>query len=547
MDSFRPHIYSLPTDLQASREAALVGNYDQALVYSEAILQTIGLHIKSLIDENLKNKWQVVKSDLFEEFQIVKEISIELSKFKEKPLKRLLSKTPDAERERDPDVWEPPPSPFPKKPIYRKPKSDDELSNNNTQNFNPSPWSKNQSPIPSKSVPKKILKKTDSKKNLLSNKQNATTVIQSTSKKNKKVVTDEGKYNLSNNTIKRERSKDKLNQVSYDNLNANNSNEEDAENTTAGSRPEFDGTGYDKDLVEMLKRDILQTSPNVKWTDIAGLREAKQLLEEAIVLPLWMPDFFQGIRRPWKGVLMTGPPGTGKTLLAKAVATECGTTFFNVTASMLTSKWRGDSEKIVRLLFEMARHYAPSTIFIDEIDSLCSTRGEGSEHEASRRVKSEILMQMDGVSSLSGGGDNENAIVMVLAATNFPWHVDDALRRRLEKRIYIPLPDSESREELLKINLQGIKIADDVLLLDLAVKLEGYSGADITNICRDASLMCMRRRIKGLSAGEIKSLPKEDLEVPATMSDFELAIKKIQSSVSAADLKKYDDWLAEYG
>jgi katanin p60 ATPase-containing subunit A1 len=269
-----------------------------------------------------------------------------------------------------------------------------------------------------------------------------------------------------------------------------------------------------------------------------------------------MPDYFQGIRRPWRGVLMFGPPGTGKTLLAKALATECGTTFFSLTSSTLGSKFRGDAERMVRLLFDMARHYAPSTIFIDEIDALASQRGGANEHEASRRIKSELLVQMDGVSSStdssSGGesgssGDQQPKNVMVLAASNFPWDLDEALRRRLEKRIYIPLPEPSDIKALLRINLKGVKLDDSIDLEALSARLHGYSPADVTNLCRDAAMMPMRRAIKGLKHDEIRKLKKEDTDLPLSQADMDAALRRVSSSVRSADVERHQEWLEEFG
>ncbi|KAI8822047.1 P-loop containing nucleoside triphosphate hydrolase protein [Fimicolochytrium jonesii] len=537
-------IVNLPTELQLARECALLGNYDTALLYFESILQNIHLYAKNIADPVLRDRWITTRQELSVEFQLVKDIGLELASFKERSHSGIFSRSRGALDDDsgysapvDKDVW-PAPDPLPRRSVPRKSRTndDDTLPSWAKKDVNTSisaargGGQRGKAAISKTVVPKGRAPAPNTKSGPAS-KGPAGTASPPLGKKPMR------KAGSQSNMVDR---------AAKEKEDAKAKNEEEVDEN---GRPEFDGSGYDKDLVEIVKRDILQTAPNVKWTDIAGLREAKGLLEEAIVLPLWMPDFFQGIRRPWKGVLMTGPPGTGKTLLAKAVATECGTTFFNVTASMLTSKWRGDSEKIVRLLFEMARHYAPSTIFIDEIDSVCSTRGEGSEHEASRRVKSEILMQMDGISgSIGTNAEGEREpVVMVLAATNFPWHIDEALRRRLEKRIYIPLPDEETRRELLRLNLRSIKIAEDVVLEDLAGKIEGYSGADITNICRDASMMSMRKRIKGLKPDEIRSLAKEELEAPATKDDFEAAIAKIQSSVSQADLKRYQEWMDEFG
>merc|ERR1740117_2105100 len=323
----------------------------------------------------------------------------------------------------------------------------------------------------------------------------------------------------------------------------NKSNSHDE--TPVNGKGKFGGMGYESDMVDNVERDIIDRGAQISWEEIAGLEEAKRIIKEAVVLPCLMPEYFKGIRRPWRGVMLFGPPGTGKTLLAKATAHETGTTFFNCSATTLASKYRGESEKITRLLFEMSRHYVPSTIFFDEIDSLCSSRGSDTEHEASRRVKSEILTQMDGIVSDDGSDENKN--VMVLGATNFPWDLDEALRRRLEKRVYIPLPDYDGRCQLFNINLRDVDISDDVDFDSLANASDGFSGADITNLCRDAAMMSMRRAITGLTADMIKNLKKDEIESPITLEDFNAARKKISPSVHESDIRKYEKWMDEFG
>ncbi|XP_069147665.1 katanin p60 ATPase-containing subunit A1-like [Solanum lycopersicum] len=299
--------------------------------------------------------------------------------------------------------------------------------------------------------------------------------------------------------------------------------------------------GPHPELAAKLEKEILETNPGVKWDDIAGLSEAKRILQEVMVLPLLMPEYFQGIRRPQRGVLIFGPSGTGKTLLAKVVATECGTTFLNISCSSLCGDCYGESERLTQCLFEIARTHAPTTIFIDEIDYLCSSKGSATEHEASRRVKAELIVQIDGL-------NNSNKMVTVLAATNFPQSLDEALRRRLKKRIYIPLPDFKSRKELIKINLKSIKLAPGVNIDQVARRTEGYSGDDLTKVCRDASFNGMRLKISGKTTEEIKNISKSEiLNISITMDDFLEALDKIKPTVSATDIQRYEKWLLEFG
>ncbi|KAI3762077.1 hypothetical protein L1987_52500 [Smallanthus sonchifolius] len=222
-----------------------------------------------------------------------------------------------------------------------------------------------------------------------------------------------------------------------------------------------------------LNSAIIREKPDVKWNDVAGLQSAKQALQEAVILPVKFPQFFVGKRRPWRAFLLYGPPGTGKSYLAKAVATEADSTFFSISSSDLVSKWMGESEKLVSNLFQMARESAPSIIFIDEIDSLVGQRGEGNESEASRRIKTELLVQMQGVG-------NDDKKVLVLAATNTPYSLDQAIRRRFDKRIYIPLPDLKARQHMFKVHLGDTPHnLTDRDFEQLAYKTEGFSGSDI--------------------------------------------------------------------
>ncbi|KAJ3390419.1 hypothetical protein HDU92_000493 [Lobulomyces angularis] len=294
---------------------------------------------------------------------------------------------------------------------------------------------------------------------------------------------------------------------------------------------------YDSELCQKILNDVVVHKPNVNWDDIVGLETAKRNLREIVILPSIRPELFTGLRSPAKGVLLFGPPGTGKTMLAKAVAHEANATFFSISASTLTSKYVGEGEKMVKALFAMARELAPSIIFIDEIDSILTERSE-SEHEASRRLKTQFLLEFDGLSS-----NNEEKSLLVLGATNRPQELDEAALRRLVKRIYIPLPEPETREALLHNLLKGqnhcISKGD---LQHVVSKTEGYSGSDLTALAREASLgpirMVKHNELLSLSADAIRPINKKD---------FLAAMSVIRPSVSGRNLESFLDWKDKFG
>ncbi|KAK6509396.1 Vacuolar protein sorting-associated protein 4 [Arthrobotrys musiformis] len=333
-----------------------------------------------------------------------------------------------------------------------------------------------------------------------------------------------------------------------------------------------------KKLRGALSGAILTEKPNIRWEDVAGLEQAKEALKEAVILPIKFPHLFTGKRKPWKGILLYGPPGTGKSYLAKAVATEANSTFFSVSSSDLVSKWMGESERLVKQLFSMARENKPSIIFIDELDALCGNRGEG-ESEASRRIKTEMLVQMDGVGHDSTG-------VLVLGATNIPWQLDGAIRRRFQRRIHIALPDAASRQRMFQISVGTTPCElGPQDYRHLGKISEGYSGSDISIAVNDALMQPIRkiqmathykwievqekmkdenddreervvkRKLTPCSPGDKGAMEmtwvdvkSEDLaEPPLTLKDFVKAVQSSRPTVSQEDVKKSNDWTAEFG
>jgi transitional endoplasmic reticulum ATPase len=273
-------------------------------------------------------------------------------------------------------------------------------------------------------------------------------------------------------------------------------------------------------------REVVLEVPNVKWTDIGGLEAVKQELMEAVEWPLKYPEVFKrlGIRPP-RGILLYGPPGTGKTLLAKAVATESQANFISVKGPEVLSKWVGESEKAVREIFRKARETAPCIIFFDELDSIAPRRGFHTDAGVTDRIVNQLLTEMDGIQSLKG--------VVVLGATNRPDILDPALLRpgRFDRVLYVPPPDKAARLAIFEIHTREMPLDEDVDLDILASVTEGYTGADIEAVVREAAMLAARENINAQKV---------------SMRHFEKALLKIKPSVGAEEKAEYDRILSNF-
>lgn len=287
------------------------------------------------------------------------------------------------------------------------------------------------------------------------------------------------------------------------------------------------------EMAQIIAKEIVQKSFQICWDDVIGHASTKDLLQEALIYPSKFPKLFSTpLLEPCRGMLLHGPPGTGKTMIAKAVAAECECTFFNVSSALIISKWRGESEKMLKVLFEMAQFYSPSIIYFDEVDALASRRGH--DHESSRRLKSELLVHLDGIMSSPRN-------IFFLAATNLPWDLDESLLRRLDKKMLIDLPNNNEREEMLRKFLphqiiEKPRLETDLNYVPLALHMEGYSGSDIWAVCKETArqaVRCLFTNDQDIVLAKIKN--EQVME----------AISKVKSTVT--DSKKYQFWQFKHG
>lgn len=282
----------------------------------------------------------------------------------------------------------------------------------------------------------------------------------------------------------------------------------------------------DNEFEKRIRPEVIPAGEiGISFQHIGALDNVKESLQELVMLPLRRPELFnkQGLIKPCKGILLFGPPGTGKTMLAKAVATEAGASFINVSMSTITSKWFGEDEKNVRALFSLAAKVAPTVIFIDEVDSMLGQRSRAGEHEAMRKIKNEFMAHWDGLLTKS------EEQVLVLAATNRPFDLDEAIIRRFERRIMVGLPDKDNRERILRAILAKEELAEGFDFAEIAAMTEGYSGSDLKNLCTVAAYRPIRElMIKEKKENEKKSALQENNSELEKSSDSDALQKEYQ-------------------
>ncbi|XP_022211740.2 katanin p60 ATPase-containing subunit A-like 2 [Drosophila obscura] len=291
-------------------------------------------------------------------------------------------------------------------------------------------------------------------------------------------------------------------------------------------------------LAELVKTTILREDTPLRWSDVCGNQRAIELIKEAVITPIEYPQLFAHGLKPWRSLLLHGPPGSGKTYLAKALyaETQGQVTFFNITASIMVSKWRGESEKILRVLFHMAARRAPSVIFFDEIESLTSKRDRATDHESSKRFKNELLQLLDGMEHTLKG-------VFVLASTNLPWDIDEAFLRRFEKKLLVQLPSQAERSALIS-RLLGASVSLSGRLLEQLVAIsDQFTGDEIRLACKEISMQRVRCATRGMPQ------PKESpaKESQATLeANLEKAFRQVRP-LSQKLLAKHEQWQQDNG